>query len=273
VGVWNETAAPADVANGRALGVLVADAIIAWGMADGSLDLSPSVVLPEVQPGVWQPTAPAFHAPDTPQWGKVQTVVIGDPATVRAPAPPAWTSAPMRDSYEAFAATQRILTDEDRALARYWAAGEGTVTPPGMWMRIARDLITAYRIATPDAARIYAALSVALHDGAIACWESKYSYWLARPLNAMAETDPTWKPLITTPPHPSYPSGHATFSGAAATVLRAYFPAEAEQLNQWANDAARSRIVAGIHWSIDSEAGLAQGEQVAEKVLTVAGEE
>ena len=35
--------------------------------------------------------------------------------------------------------------------------------------------------------------------------------------------DLNWMPLFATPPHPEYPSGHSTLSGAAATVLADYF--------------------------------------------------
>src|SRR4051794_38061956 len=35
--------------------------------------------------------------------------------------------------------------------------------------------------------------------------------------------DRLWEPLLVTPPHPDYPSAHATFSGAAEAVLRTFF--------------------------------------------------
>ena len=44
---------------------------------------------------------------------------------------------------------------------------------------------------------------------------------MARPQAWLAEQFPGWTPDIATPPFPSYPSGHATVSGAAATVLAA----------------------------------------------------
>lgn len=271
-GVWRGEATASGVAAGRQLGALVAEGVIAWGAADGSLSLSPNVALPAPAAGVWEPTGPTYDQPDTPQWGRVRTVAIGDPAGLRAPAPPAWQSAEMRASYEAFVQAQRGLSAEDRALASKWAAGVGTVTPPGMWVQIARDLVAEHGTGTREAAAVYAALAVALHDGAVACWETKYRYWLARPQSAMQATEPGWRPFIKTPPHPSYPSGHATFSGAASAVLAAHFPDEAAWLAAQAEDAARSRVLGGIHWPVDSAAGLAQGRAVAERVLGRAGE-
>jgi hypothetical protein len=35
--------------------------------------------------------------------------------------------------------------------------------------------------------------------------------------------DPAWLPLLTTPNHPEYPSGHSCLSGAAGRVLANYF--------------------------------------------------
>ena len=80
---------------------------------------------------------------------------------------------------------------------------------------------------------ILAAVNVAMADAAIACWEAKYHYVAWRPVTAirLADTDgnpatsvdPSWVPLLITPAHPEYPSGHSTVSGAAATVLAHYF--------------------------------------------------
>lgn len=266
-GLWRGAATVGGVLNGRQIGAAVAERVAAWAAQDGSLALA-GVALPAEGPGVWAPVAPAFDRPDLPGWGAVRTVAIGDPAGLRAPAPPAWDGPEMRASYEAFVESQRELSDDDRALARRWA---DAVTPPGLWVQIAADLIAARGVGTAEAARVYAALGVALHDSAVACWDSKYTYWLARPQQVMALADPAWRPLLRTPPHPSYPSGHASFSGAAAALLGALFPADAARLDGWAEEAARSRVLGGIHWPIDGAAGLAQGRAVAGRVLARMG--
>src|SRR3954469_8558465 len=41
--------------------------------------------------------------------------------------------------------------------------------------------------------------------------------------NPELKGDKNWEPLLVTPPHPEYPSAHAVFSGAAESVLRAFF--------------------------------------------------
>lgn len=264
---WRQESSLAGVAHGRLIGATVADAVIAWATADGSADATAVLELPAPAPGVWAPTAPDFAAPQEPAWSRVRTVAIGAPEQLRAPAPPAWGSPEMEAQLAAFVRAQAGLTAEQRAQAEHWAAGGGTVTPPGMWVERARELIIAHGLGYGEAAAIYAALGVALHDAAVACWETKYHYWFARPIQAMAERDPAWRPMIKTPPHPSYPSGHAAFSGAAAEVLAVAFPNAATDLRQEAQDAARSRVYGGIHWPIDGEAGLELGARVAARVV------
>jgi membrane-associated phospholipid phosphatase len=55
-------------------------------------------------------------------------------------------------------------------------------------------------------------LGVATYEAMVACWDAKYTYWLMRPVTA----DPSIKPAFSTPPLPSYPSGHSTLSSAVA---------------------------------------------------------
>lgn len=74
--------------------------------------------------------------------------------------------------------------------------------------------------------------------------------------------DPSWLPLLVTPPFPSYVSGHSTTSGAASTVLAAFFPAQAGTLMAMAEEAAISRLYGGIHFAIDNNAGLELGRRI-----------
>ncbi len=89
---------------------------------------------------------------------------------------------------------------------------------------------------------------------------------MARPITA----DPDIKVLFPTPPHPSYPSGHASLSGAAAVTLAALFPDDEADLLGMAAEAAASRCWAGIHFPIDDDVGLATGHTVGYMVAEVA---
>jgi membrane-associated phospholipid phosphatase len=89
-------------------------------------------------------------------------------------------------------------------------------------------------------------------DAFICCWDAKYTHWTARPITA----DPELDVLIPTPPFPSYPSGHATISTAAATVLVVR-----------AEEARNSRLWAGIHLPIDNDMGAALGGLIGRLVM------
>lgn len=266
-GVWFGTATPAGVELGERIGSAVAERVLAWAQADGA-DRYADFTTPAVAPGVWRPTPPRLWSALDPGWGDVRPIAIPSGASMDAAPPPAWDSQVFKADRADFARRQRQLSDADRALAKQWAGGAGSMTPAGLWLEIADRLVSRDLLSTRQAADVYATLSVAMHDSFIANWHSKYTYLVQRPVTWMRETDPAWLSPVETPPFPSYPSGHATVSGAASTVLAAYFPQDAVQLQTWAHDAAYSRVVGGIHWPLDSNGGLAQGQKVGMWVLS-----
>lgn len=95
------------------------------------------------------------------------------------------------------------------------------------------------------------------------------------------------------PTHPAYPSGHAAFTGAGVTMLKAFFkeafvlpnpvvaspdgltllPYEGPpltvggELNKLAVNIAMGRDFAGIHWRTDASEGFKLGEKVAIRIL------
>src|SRR5437870_2328196 len=111
------------------------------------------------------------------------------------------------------------------------AASIGAITWPNKSGRGAARIILRRRHHPSRAAP--ALVNGAEADAAICCWQAKYSYVLWRPITAIAFADldgnaatagdPTWIPLLITPAHPEYPSGHSSASGATTTVLAAFF--------------------------------------------------
>lgn len=267
VGVWRSQASTGELEAGQQIGQAVAARVITWAQHDRAEEFTPFSD-PAPSPGVWQRTPPRLWSALDPGWGNVRPIAMPSAAQMIAAPPPAWADATFVADRAAFDRVQRSLTAADRALARRWAAPMGSVTPAGQWLQIARQAIEHEQVDNRRAAEIYAALAVAMHDSFIACWYSKYTYLVARPISWMRATNPAWLSLIDTPPFPSYPSGHATVSGAASTLLVAYFPRQAAELGQQAEDAARSRVVGGIHWPIDGRNGLAQGRMIGDWVLT-----
>jgi membrane-associated phospholipid phosphatase len=151
------------------------------------------------------------------------------------------------------------LTMKTKALAFYWATTSET------WTELAGKKMFEYRIQedAPAVARIYATLTTAYHDAAIAIMDAKYAYWGIRP----NQYDTTYRPLIGTPPFPGYPSGHAAGAGTASAVMQYFFPADAKEFQQMAQDCADSRFYAGIHFRTDNEVGLEMGKGLGKYIV------
>jgi acid phosphatase (class A) len=58
----------------------------------------------------------------------------------------------------------------------------------------------------------------------------------------------------------SYPSGHATGMELQARILAQLFPGKSDALLRRARQIADGRVVAGVHYTSDTEAGLALGD-------------
>lgn len=147
-------------------------------------------------------------------------------------------------------------TFKSSSLAYYWANNGGF----DYWSELAGQKMFEYRMTddAPATARIYAVLHTAYHDAAIAIFDAKYTYWGIRP----DQMDSTYKPLISTPPFPGYPSGHALGAGTTSAVMEYFFPADAKEFQKLAQDCADSRFYAGIHFRTDNETGLKMGKEM-----------
>lgn len=247
---------------GFALGRRIGEALIARAESDGSAAAWNGT--PPVGPAFWIPTPPGFvYPPLEPLAGTWRTWNLASGAQFRPGPPPAFGSPQfLAETQEVYAISQS-LSDEQKRIADYWADGPGTVTPPGHWNVIALDLVREADWGTLATARLFAALNTAQADAFIACWDAKYAYWSLRPVTPIRELiDPSWLSYITTPPFPSYVSGHSTTSGAAASVLSAFFPTRADELATMAEEAAISRLYGGIHFRSDNDVGLELGRRV-----------
>jgi membrane-associated phospholipid phosphatase len=258
-----------DVVAGQAIGTAVGERAVARGKADGSAAAWDGTGR-RTDPGSWQPTPPAYvQQPVEPLAGHWQPWLLARGDQDRPPPPPPFGS-PAWDA-EVVGVQDAVArrTPEQAAAVRRWAGTPGTVTPAGLWIEIAHDLIARDRLDAPPAARVLALTSVAMADGFICCWDAKYTYWTERPITA----DPTLDTLIPTPPFPSYTSGHATISTAAATVLGHLFPDDASALLDQAEEAKNSRLWAGIHFPLDCEMGAVGGGLIGRLAMARAHED
>jgi acid phosphatase (class A) len=75
--------------------------------------------------------------------------------------------------------------------------------------------------------------------------------------------EPQLQPLIEKPGDGSYPSGHSSWVRAVALVLADMIPERRAQIIARANEYARNRVVAGVHYPSDIEAGKLAGTAIA----------
>jgi membrane-associated phospholipid phosphatase len=244
---------------GKGVGYAVAARVTDHAARDGAT-ARPDVILKQ-GPGRWY--SEQLDQPLRPDWGAVKPWLIDAVARFRAPPPPAFESAQLLAAAEEVRRLATRPTPEQQRTAALWADGDGSYTPPGRWNKIAADLAQEYRLTELRTARLFAFLNMAVMDAGIACWDSKYFHQVIRPWQIIAEI-PT---PVGKPPHPSYPSAHAAFSGAASAVLARQFPAKADRLIAAAAEATMSRVYGGIHYRFDGDAGLVQGRKVAQLAL------
>ncbi len=274
--LWSGKAAASDIAAGLALGKAVATALIARAGPDGMRNavgnaaqwkaFADSAVARGEIPWISQESPP--RPPMLPNFGQVQAWLMTPTQVVseRPPAPPSTSSDQMKQDLAEVRQTVDHLTREQLAVAYKWNDGAGTYTPPGHWNDIAAEYIRDARMSEVRAARALALLNMAMHDAAVGCWGVKYLYFNPRPV----QLDPSIKTVIGLPNFPAYPSGHSTFSAAAATVLSYLFPQAAPDFDAMKEEASISRLYGGIHYRSDIERGKEHGARIGGYAVTFA---
>lgn len=265
--IWSGMQVASDIAGGDSLGRAVAKVFLARAGGDGMKKAqTPRAVSDSIAADAqarlgwkWENLEiPQRPVGITPLFSKVRPWFIPNVETVRPVPPPAPGSPAFERDAEELRTIASRLTQEQRKIANFWSDGVGTYTPPGHWNRKASEFIVKYRLNPLRTARTFAYLNGAQMDAGISCWDAKYYYHYPRPSQAI----PGFKTILGIPNFPGYTSGHSTFSSAAATVLSHIFPAERAFCEQWALEAAESRIYGGIHFRFDAEVGNTQGKAV-----------
>jgi len=272
---------------GKAVGAAAAAAMLALRAGDGWDDIVPYDE--ETDPGVWQPLP--GQTPVVPGWGLVTPFGIESGSQYRLPAPPKLQT----EKYAAAYNEVKLLGKSDSAVrpldrtnvAKFYASA----SPVYVFNTAARQVST---LSLTENARVFALLAISMADASIACWDTKYYYNFWRPQaaiqngdidgNPLTVADSTWLPLIATPGHPSYASGHATVSGSARAVLERVFGKDGHEVtldhpavpgvvliytawDEITDDVDDARIYGGIHFSFDQEKGAHQGRQVGRYIL------
>ena len=286
----------ADVAaRSRAHGVAVSTHILDWSASDGGAVIEnmgfPYDYALGGAPQDWVPTSTIAvqQKPLLPQWGANRPFAIPVSGACDLPAPLEYSEDPASEFYAQAMEVYEVsktLTDEQKVIARFWSDDPMlSPTPPGHWVSILLQIFERDALPVDRQAELLAMLGMAISDGFVQCWRSKYEHDLLRPVTYIRRViDPKWEPLLITPPFPEYPSGHSTQSGAAAAVLEgllgpnfAFDDATHEDdglpvrsfSSFWAaaEEAAVSRLYGGIHFRAANVNGLAQGRCIAGYVL------
>jgi hypothetical protein len=272
--------------DGARVGAAAARAILDLRRNDGWDRPTPSYVLPSLA-GYWQPVPPANAAAQFGHYADVTPFVIGSARQFNPEPPPALTSPRYADDFNEVKAlggvTSTTRTADQTLVARLFApiATVTTTGIPAVWNNLTRDLIRARNLNDLEAARLYALMTTTFHDALFASFSGKFLYGFWRPVTAIrdaardgnpaTEPDPEFTSLIPTPPYPTYPGNYACLAAAIGQVFTRYFGRDdvafsitwAEPagpgitrsyagFRQLADEAARSRVYGGIHFTFDT---------------------
>ena len=143
----------------------------------------------------------------------------------------------------------------DLAQLRWWDAGG----PAYRWNEITVETLLEEFVTIPMAPRHLALLHAAIDDAVAIATAGKVAFKRERP----GTVDKTLVTALPTPASPSYPSDYAAAATAASEVLSYFFPARAQAFAAQAEQAMRSRLIAGVEYPSDVAAGREIGRKVA----------
>jgi hypothetical protein len=277
---------PAFIEEGKRVGSAAAAAIIALRDNDGS---EPDISYPgPAQPGIGQyrPTPAGFKPGIDQQWGHVKPFLLLTDSQYRPLPPPAPGSDEFKKALaqvaEIGSINSKTRTADQTHIAQFYKQdAELTVN------EAARVLTLDHHTTLEQNALIFVLADIAEADARIAIWDAKYTYLFWRPVTAL-NADPdggvtnnysAWTPLISTPPHPSYPCGHCGTVTAGFEVLKTFFgdtntivlhtttpgepPRTLHSLGEGEGENEWSRDYGGIHYPFDNAASDHLGKQVA----------
>ena len=285
---------------GLAVGHAAAAAVLALRASDGADTTLLDFGFPQgTTPGEWifTPDRPFAFAPG---WAHVTPFVLDDATQFRPRPPYALDSRQYAADLNEVKAlggdgitTPTARSAEATEIALFWLESS-----PLQWNRIARTLAARQRLGPWESARLFGLLNMALADGYISSFDTKYHYRYWRPVSAIraaaddgnpdTSADPTWTPLATTPPIPDYDSAHAVEGGAGTAVFHRFFgtdrlafstcsltlPAGSScddaapvsrsysTFTQAAEENGESRILIGFHFRKAVREGIEHGQQI-----------
>jgi hypothetical protein len=284
----------------------VVSAILTWSKKDNYAQTRSAeryTVLNDVE-GRWVPTPPMYATAVEPHWREIRPMTLDSASQFMPPQPPVYDvknkNSIFYKSMLEVKQTGENLTDEQKHIADFWDDNPfkmnvtGHVmfatkkfSPPGHWMNIVGIAAKAAKADFNTTVAAYANTAIALFDAFISCWDEKYRSNYVRPETVINKEfrSGNWQPYIQTPPFPSYTSGHATNSAAAAEVMTRWFgdnlsftdtsllefgikSRSITSFRSAAQEAANSRLYGGIHFRFDNEEGTKAGKRLGEFIVS-----
>ena len=245
--------------------------------------------------GEWRPTPPANLTGQFEFLAHTEPFTLLRPSQFRPQPPPPMTSRQYSRDYDEVkargSATGSNRTAAETDMAHFWS--ENFIA---QWNRALRAIADDGVADTGDSARLFALANLAAADAVITVWESKFHFNFWRPITAIREGDndphpdtvgdPSWTPLINTPPYPDYTSGANGLTGAFTGILELFFNTDEyafsvtsnaaaaiqktrdfTRFSEAAEEAVEARILLGIHFRSADEEARSQGNRVAHWVF------
>lgn len=262
-----------DISTPQGIGNLSAKLILDAGYGDGSnpndysdytgyQPVNPPPPERAVQIDRWQAQLQDNKQPQKfihPHWGLVRPFSLECVGQFRPADPPAADTCEFRGQMEEIIEISSCLDDREKLIAEYWAGmhedkfedspvasdddcADYWTVPPVQCCRIARFIADKRGFRNSNVIKMFFAVSNALFDASIACWDGKVHHDYCRPISVIRHVmdDETfnawggpcrgtvemqgegWCSYLPTPPFAEYPSGHSTFSFAFAEIIRCF---------------------------------------------------
>jgi hypothetical protein len=271
---------------GIAAGAAAAAAHLASRDGDGRY-MPPVAFTVGTDAGDWRPTSdPPVNDPNG--WVRnVTPFALDNSAQFPTNGPPALGSRAYAREYnevKSLGAVGSVRTPEQQLLTNLY-----TANPLVMFNATFRTVTEHKGMGVAEEARFYAMVNMAAADSLIACWVEKERWGFWRPVTAIQNGDadgndrtvgdPTWTPLVASPPYPDHTSGYNCITGGMMHAAQRFFghPTMDLSVTNLANGATKdytrfssvyadtieARILQGLHFRTADEDGARLGRQVA----------
>lgn len=274
----------------EAFGRSIATAIFNWSTSD-NFNISSVGYTPVNEPWAWVPTPPNYPTPVGYNLQFSRPLLKYSLHATAPPIPVPYSTDPASAFYKAAYEVYDLggattATPADKATANWWADAGGTntgVPAPYHLLSIITGVLESQQAGLWKAAEVYAKAGIAQKDGPIITFRAKYQYNLLRPITYIQQhIDPTWLSHLLTPPYPDYTSGLVALYGPVIEVLINEFgdipvidntyawrglPARHfSSLSALREEAAVSRVYAGIHFRFTQELSIIMGAKLGDEI-------